>query len=385
MIKNYTANPLFKALQNLVALLLVLTMPLGHSIVAASEPKTVVFLSPVNQENPFFKTVISIMHEAATDLGLDLEVIYSNDLVIVSEQARTLLQRTVLPDYLILTSLRGVSEELMVEADKLGIHTLIFNAGLPHEALARFRTGETPLKHWIGQVLPDDRQAGRIVAEKLVEAARAAGKQDSSGKIQLVGLNGSMRSPASVEREFGLREYVSEQTDVHIQQVVYTEWVQEEAQRKAGSLLNRFDDVSVVWTAADTLALGTARAVAALELTPSQEVFTAGVDWIPEVQQDITDGTIVGSAGGHSFDGAWGLAIIYDHIHGTIDSFTDERTQFLWVDSNNVEVMNKLMEPKLWRDLDFLQFTKTHNSEEPYNFGAERILEALSDLSLSSN
>lgn len=317
------------------------------------------------------------MREAATDLGLDLEVIYSNDLVIVSEQASALLKRTELPDYLILTSLRGVTEELMVEADRLGIHTLIFNAGLPLEITARFRNGDSPLKHWIGQVLPDDQQAGRIVAERLVEAARSAEKYDDSGKIQLIGLNGSMRASASMQREIGLREYVSEQPDVHIQQVVYTEWNQEEARRKAQLLFNRFDNISVVWTAADALALGSAQAAASLGIVPNNDVFIAGVDWLPEVQQDIVDGIITGTVGGHSFDGAWGLAVIYDHIHGYAKEFVDARTQFHWVDIDNIDTMSKLMDPLLWRDLDFRQFTKTHNNETNYRFGVEHILETL--------
>lgn len=317
------------------------------------------------------------MREAAVDLGLDLEVVYSDDLVIVSEQARALLQRTELPDYLILTSLRGVTEELMVEADRLGICTLIFNAGLPLEAITRFRTGDKPLQHWIGQVLPNDRQAGRIVAQKLVETARSAEKQDDSGKIQLIGLNGSMRSPASMEREMGLREYVAEQTDVHIQQVVYTEWSQKEARRKAQLLLNRFDNISVVWTAADALALGAAQAATSQSLNPGKDVFIAGVDWLPEVHPEIVDGTITGTVGGHSFDGAWTLAVIYDHIHGFTKEFVDARTQFHWVDINNVDVLAKLMDPLLWRELDFRRFTKTHSNEPNYRFGVERILESL--------
>ena len=105
------------------------------------------------------------MQEAAADLSLDLEVVYSEDLVIVSEQARALLKRTELPDYLILTSLRGITEELMIEADRLGIHTLLFNSGITDDAFRRLRHGDKALKHWIGQVLPDDQQAGRLVAK----------------------------------------------------------------------------------------------------------------------------------------------------------------------------------------------------------------------------
>ena len=371
----YTAKQLLKPLQKINLFIVSLALLFSYTSSIASEPKKVVFLSPGHQESPFFTPTIAIMREAAIDLGLDLEIIYSNDLVIFSEQASALLKRTELPDYLILTSLRGVTEELMVEADGLGIHTLVFNAGLPPEAITRFRTGDRPLKHWIGQVLPNDRQAGRMVAERLVESARSAERYDDSGKIQLVGLNGSMRSPASIEREIGLRQYVAEQTDVHIQQVVYTEWHQDEARRKAKLLFKRFDDVSVVWTAADALALGSAYAATSLGLAPSKDVFIAGVDWLPEVHQDIADGIITGSVGGHCYDGAWGLSVIYDHIHGYTKDFVDARTHFHWVDINDVDAMAKLMDPLLWRDLDFRQFTKTHNHETSYRFGVERILE----------
>jgi len=358
--------------------LLCICLLLVFSSVSAAEltaSKKVVFLSPSDQKNLFFHQTVTIMQEAATDLSLDLEVIYSNDLIEVSEHARALLQRTERPDYLILTSLHGITEELMVQADRLGIHTLLFNSGIPHATIGRFRYGDTALKHWVGQVLPDDQQAGRLVAEKLVQAARTAGKFDASGRIQLIGLNGSMRSTVSEQREIGLRQYVSTQSDVHLQQVVYTEWTQEEARRKTRLLLNRFDNLSVVWAASDALALGAAQATDSLELSPGNDVFTAGVDWLPDVRQDIIDGKVEGTVGGHYFDGAWALIVIFDHVNGANKKFVDERTLFHWVDKNNVDAISKIMDPHWRQSLDYRRFSKTHNHNANYRFSIERILE----------
>lgn len=69
--------------------------------------------------------------------------------------------------------------------------------------------------------------------------------------------------------------------------------------------------------------------------------------------------------------------MIYDHIHGSTKEFVDARAQFHWVDINHIDTMIELMDPLQWRNLDFRQFTKTHNNETNYRFGVKRILETL--------
>ncbi len=336
----------------------------------------VVFIAPSSQDSPFFSKTAAIMKAAAVDLDLDLEVVYGNDLVIISNQASAVLDRKELPDYLVLTHLRGVTEELMRKADNLGIHTLLFNTGLSHRSISNFRYGFQPLNNWIGQVLSDDVQAGRLTAQKLVEAARASGTFDEQNKIQLIGVNGSLRSPASTQREKGLRQYVSEQSDVLLHQVVYTEWSSKDALNKTGLLLNRFKDISVIWTAADLLSLGAVQAARLNNMVPGEDVYIAGVDWLPEIYSNIADNSIAGSAGGHSFDGAWALVVIYDHINGISNKFVNEHTYFNWIDKNSLGTAQKLMDPQLWKDLNFCQYSKTHSQERGYRFSVDRLLES---------
>jgi len=347
------------------------------NIFAETPPKKkVIFLSPTHQESPFFKQSIAIMHEAAEDLNLDLEIVYGEDLVIVSEQAEAVLKRKELPDYLVLTSLRGITEKLMRDADRLGIHTLLFNAGIGNETNQQFRHGAQPLKRWIGQVLPNDQQASQLLAQKLLDASRAAKKHNDNGLIEFIAINGSMRSPASNQREIGLNRFVEQHPEVKVQQLIYTNWTQDEARQKAGLLFKRFENITVVWTAADSLAIGVTQAIEDFGATPGKDTFTAGIDWLPTTQDYIQKGSILGSVGGHSFDGAWALVVIYDHAQGAVKEFVDERTAFHWIDKNNLASMRKVTDPAVWRRLDFREFSKTANGGQPYRFGVERILES---------
>lgn len=342
----------------------------------------VVFLSPTHKDSPFFKTTATLMQTVADDLSLKLEIVHGEDLVVISDQARAILARDTLPDYLLISGLPDITDKLMVEANRLGIKILLFNTGLDEHTTQTLRQGDTALEHWIGQVLPDDQQAGSLLARKLIEKARSIDTLSDSGHIHLVGINGSIRSPAGRQRELGLRNYVANQPDVDLQQVIYTNWMQSEAHQKTKLLLQRFEQVSVVWTAADALAFGAADAIKQQANNGSTTVLTAGVDWLPQVSPLIASGQIAGSVGGHLFDAAWALVTIYDHLHGHTQGFVDEQTQFYWVDKNNLHAVEALLQEDQWKKINFLDFTKAHSGREHYDFGVHNLL--LNPLHLNS-
>lgn len=345
------------------------------SALAAANAK-VVFLSPALKSSPFFSRSIKIMQAAASNLNLDLEILYgSDDLFVIREQAQLLLTRADPPDYLLLVNHRDITAEVMREADEHGIHTLLYNGAFSEETFNQFRHGPKALKNWIAQVLPDDEQSGRLVARKLVEEARAADTFDDNGKIQIVGINGAMRSAATALRHNGLLSYVETQDDVILQQVVHADWNQLESRNKTKKLLKRYQNTSVVWTAADYLAIGAAQAIAETGRRPGQEIFTAGIDCLPEVFDPIKSGAVAGCAGGHLFDAAWAMVVVYDHLNNKNNSFIDERTQFHWSTKSDQSTMRLLAKPVCWNHIDFKAFSKTHTGNSHYEFGDKLIVD----------
>lgn len=348
-----------------------LVLALCSAPLQANTSKKVLFFNPAVEGSPFFSKTISIMRAAALDLGLELEIVNGNDdRLIFREQADAIFSREALPDYMIMVNERHSIIPIMVRADKLGIHTIVFNGGFSPREFNALSSGPTALQHWIGQILPDDHQSGRLLAQMLIEQARAANAYDKDGVIQVIGISGALSSKAGEERTLGMQSYVDEQDDVLLQQVVNVDWNQDEARIKTFKLLRRYNDVSVVWTAADTLALGAAEAIVRNRQTPGVDVFTAGVDWLPIAYESIRSGALSGSVGGHIYDGAWALVVIYDHIRSHIDSFVDERTQFQWADRNNLDTVEKLLDPKQWRQFSYSAHTKSNSQKSHFNFGA---------------
>ena len=365
-------------LGNLISLLaLACLIPTTVAAVLPVSNTKIVFLSPAIESSPFFQQTIRIMQAAAGSLNLDLEILYGNDdLFVIREHAQSLFSRVDPPDYLLLVNHRDITAEVIRGADEHGIHTLLFNGAFSADTFDQFRRGPKALENWIGQVLPDDEQSGRLVAQHLVEEARAANARDDNGKIQVVGINGAMRSAATAPRHNGLLSYVNEQEDVVLQQVVHADWNQTESRSKTKRLLQRYENTSVVWTAGDYLALGAAQAIADAGLRSGQDVFTAGVDCLPEIFEPIKSGTITGCAGGHLFDAAWAMVVIYDHLNKKTEHFVDERTQFYWSAKSNQSTMRTLAESACWNHIDFKAFSKTHTGDRPYDFRAELIIDA---------
>lgn len=375
-------------LRKLIKLILpiVCLISFDPSTALANQRPSVAFLSPALESSPFFTQSIKIMRAAAADLELDLEVLYGNDdLFLIRETAQALFARNEPPEYLLLVNHRDVTAEVMRAADQRGIKTLLFNGPLSKQVSNEFRYGPKALKHWVGQVMPNDVQSGYLVAQKLVNQARAKNAYDEQGKIQMVGVNGAMRSAATAQRKKGLLAYVNGQDDVQLQQVVHADWHRAEARDKTTKLLQRYADTTVVWTAADHMALGAMDAIEASGRHPGQDIFTAGIDCLPEIFEQLSRGNVTGCAGGHALDAAWAMVIIHDAAHGKLDTFVDERTTFYWADADNLTTMQSLSTPALWEQIDFKKFTKHYNPRRAYNFGASLLVDTSQTALLSSN
>ena len=356
--------------------LLAIVCLLPLSVANAAPNTTVAFLSPASESNPFFSQSIKIMQAAASNLKLDLEIHYGNDdLFVIREQAQKLFTRVNPPDYLVLGNRRGATAKIMREADRLGIYTVLTNGSFSDEIFNEYRHGPNALKNWIGQILPNNEQAGRLVAQQLVEQARDANKFDSDGKIRIVGISGAKRSVTTAQRNAGLYSYVHAQDDVLLQQIINVNWNQAEAYSKSMNMLKRYQDTTVVWTAGAYLAMGAAQAITASGLRPGQDVFTAGVDCLSAVFDPIKAGTVAGCAGGHTFDAAWAMVIISDHLTDSTEQFVNEHTQFYWSNKSNQSTMRSLAEPAYWDTIDFQAFCKTKKSDGSYDFNPKQFVE----------
>ncbi len=192
----------------------------------------------------------------------------------------------------------------------------------------------------------------------------------------MLGINGARNTASPILRGKGLEDAVFETKDVVLHQVVHAYWDREEARTISRSLLKRYPNISVIWSASDLMALGAADGIEDSGMIPGKDVLTGGIDWAPFVFDKVQEKRISASVGGHIFDGAWAMVLIYDHFHKVFTAFQSEKTQFFLITPENVDNYKKIYTPSVWQKINFKKFSKFENPEIiDYNFGVGLILE----------
>jgi ABC-type sugar transport system substrate-binding protein len=317
----------------------------------------VAFLNPADAGDAFFGTMVAYMRAAASRLHIDLEVIDGDrSAKKLREQARALLARPGVPDYLLLVNEEGLAVEVLPIADQRGIRTLVLNEGLMvPDAQVLGKPGERHA-NWLGELVPDDRAAGHLLATALLEAARKR-RNGAPGKIEVVGLGGSFTS-SSLLRINGLRQAVTESGDAVLHEVVPANWESERARTETARLLAQHPGVGVVWSASDGMALAAVEALKAAGKVPGRDVVVGGIDWAPFAFDQVRRGVFSASVGGHFLDGAWALVLLHDH-HRQPGGPIHAKSQLALLTPANVDTYEPLAGAR--RDVDFRRFSRVEN------------------------
>jgi ABC-type sugar transport system substrate-binding protein len=332
----------------------------------------VAFLDPGDASDPFFDTMVSFMRRAAHDLVIELEVVECHrDAATMRAQARALVERPLPPEYLLLVNEEGLAVEVLPLASARGIKVLLLNEGLM--VPDRQTLGSPGERHagWLGELLPDDRRAGYLLAKTLFEAARA--RRGAGGGRVVVGALGGSFTSSSLLRINGLRQAVAEAGDVTLCEVVPANWQQERARAESARLLAGHPELAVLWSASDQMALGAAEAITAAGKVPGRDVLVGGVDWAPFAFEKIRQGAFTASVGGHVIDGAWALVLLYDLHHRPSLGPAEEKSQLAVVTRDNVDAYERLFTRR--REVDFRRFSKVANPGlEAYQFSVDAVL-----------
>lgn len=336
----------------------------------------IVFLNPSIPTSSFFQPVTSIMKAAAQDLGVNLEVVYANrDPIALLREGEKIIFRDKKPDYLVLVNDTDKIPQLLEMAEQTNIKTVLFNGALSKANIKKYTTGKEKLKNWIGGILPDDKQAGFSVIKTLVEKAREKNLYAEDGKIHIVGINGNFRSHSPLMREKGLREYISENDDVVLNQVVNAYWSQDKAEVITRNLLTRYPETSVIWSASDQMALGVIKGANELGYRAGKDILSCGIDWLPIAFDDIKNGYLSCSVGGHLFDGAWLMVLLMDHYNNKAPQFLDEKTTFYVMDKASLKKVKKILSHQFWDTFNFKHLSQSYGHTRPNKFGVQLVME----------
>ncbi|MGL1863610.1 MAG: ABC transporter substrate-binding protein [Pseudodesulfovibrio sp.] len=364
----------FKGLSYLTSLFLLAVFLLAPAAHAKSKP-LVVFANPGGKGDAFFQLMDDFMQAAADDLGFEL-VVYHGDRnhVLIDENIENIFSQDRLPDYLIGMNARGSGVSMLKKGEAAHVKSIIINQSFLGEERDQMRNPGEKYKEWLFEYLPDDTQSGYLLAKSLIEKALADGLVDKDGKVNIIGISGHETSAASILREKGLAQAVKEFPQAQVLQVTHAGWKRDRAREIAQGLLIRHPDATVFWSASDMMAAGIADGIRDNGKRPGKDVLTGGVDWANFALDMVESGVFTVTVGGHFMDGAWGLVMLYDQIHGkTVPTFSN--SHFSSITAKNVASYRKNMAPENWDKIDFKKFSKHLNPKlKEYDFSLEAIL-----------
>lgn len=346
----------------------------------AAPPMSATFLNPGGRGDAFFGMMTGFMQAAADDLGVALEVVYCDrDHLKMQEEGRRILSRPELPQYLLLINEKNSAVELMKSASAKGVKVALINEGLQPENIDDFGPPGDRLANWVLEMLPDDNQAGYMLAKALIAAARQKGLDGADDHVHMVGLAGTFKTGSSSSRVAGLQRAVREDGRATLNQVVPAYWEEGRAAKLAPQLLSRYPQTTIIWAASDLMARGAYTSVMAPGTLPDR-VVTGGIDWAEFALPMVAAGRFAATVGGHFMDGGWALVMLYDQHHGVPLPESRYRTEFSLITADNVDEYLDNFSDHDWSAIDFRRFSKSYNPElTHYRFGLESVIEQLRD------
>jgi len=143
----------------------------------------VVFLTPhVGGEGSFYEIFSDCLGVAARQLGVALEVVDGDkQRASMLARGREVLEDPTPPDYLLLVNYMNVGQDLLPVSAAAGVGTFLVVEGMGRdERIAASEPGQA-IKGYLGEIVPDDAEAGGILAEILTSQARQRGLVDGNG------------------------------------------------------------------------------------------------------------------------------------------------------------------------------------------------------------
>ena len=363
---------------------LILVASLAVTTTEASGGKIRVgFINPTGSPE-FWLLVSSTMRAAAAELGIDVDIRYtqrSYDKAIAL--ARDFLSERPPPDYLIATNDLGAGGAIIKLADAANVPIILLDNDVDQKEWAEYGEPRTKYRHWLGSLVPDHEGGGYRVAEAvLTEAIRVK----NNPPLRMLALAGDIRTPASNDRVRGLNRAVNVMSkllgpgSVQLVDVRNLDWSEEGAQATVRELVQAGQPIDAVWAANDHMAFGAITALREAGYKSGVDVVVGGLDWSQGAIDRVLKGEMVVTYGGHFLGGAWAMVILRDYHDGRDFAEEDVRLQFPMA-AIDLPVARRF--PEIgnvdWRNVDFTRFSKARNPKiTHYNFRPDAVLRQLS-------
>ena len=374
---RYNARPFIRGLRVLKQfwqVVLSLYLVLNGGLVSAA---SVVFLNPGKSTEAYWLSYAHFMQAAATDLGMPLQVIYAErNPQLMIEQARALLQGSHRPDYLVFVNEEYAGPEILRLSKDSGVKLFAVSSTLTADQQSLIGQSRERYPNWIGSLVPNDEEAGYLMASRLIERGRAL---QPACEMQLLAFSGAKQTPAAQFRERGLQRALAEHPEVRLRQLVYSEWNRQRAYEQAQQLLPRHPGARLIWAANDEMAFGAMRAADELGRVSGKDLLFSTLNNSAEVLQARLDERVSVLVSGHFTAGGWAMVLLHDYDAG-LDFASrggKDRQDALFMQLDKPQSQRLLQRIQSQRyDLDFRGFSVVGNPRQrDYNFSLQPLLD----------
>lgn len=357
--------------QRRAASILLLLFTLGSLALASpawaqTKRPSILYYNSATPEDTWWRTSSLLMKAACDDLGMDLKVVYldRNPFTMV-ESFKALTSGPERPDAVVFQNLKQNAVDMLNLAEQARVPAFLFNAGLTAEQAAKYGGPREKFKYWIGQMLPDDQAAGLELALALYRGALEQGLVDAAGKVHMVGINGTTSDGAAIERSAGLALAVQKEPRIVLESVVSGHWDRSEAKNLYPLLKGRYAQARVFWAANDPMGLGIMDAMRESAVVPGKQMLVGSIDWTPEALQEVKEGRLLTSIGGHFMETAWVAVLLHDYLRGK--DFASEtvsfKSQMATLSKSRSAEYLKDFKPDNFAKINFRQFSKVAHPE----------------------
>ncbi len=330
---------------------------------AHHKPIQAIFLNPGFATESFWQDVDNYMQAAARQLDVELTIYHGNrDVELILKLGETIARNATPNQYVFLVNEKNTGQrlyDLISETRAKTFFVLNDLDTLPNTVLTPGATPEEN-QHYLGSLIPNNHWAGYHVAREMDQKIQAS--KPKKPTQQWLAISGDAYTPASRQREQGLRDYIADNPHITLLQTIYGEWQEGPAEEKATVLFSRHKNVDGLWTANDHMAFGAIKAMKHQRLTPGQDVIVGTFNSSERVLNSLARNEISALGAGHFMAGGWALILAFDHFHGTRTDRDDlsQRGRFFEIIRPN-SIIFDVLKDHAWNDIRFSQFSRTLN------------------------
>ncbi len=354
----------------------------ANDTVQTSDRVRVAFINPGYGDRGFWKDVRDTMQVAADQFGFDLFVFDSNrDQKKMIDSAQSAFDMNPPADYIIAVNEHQQGSRIVLEAEKRSIPVIMLLNGLTKQQKENIAQVTGDVSGLIFTLTPDNERAGFEIAQSLIDGVRLSHTGGLPRTICLLSIAGDRHTPASLQRLEGLDLALKQFPVLNEKRRLVANWSFDEAYRQTAAWITGGQCLDAVWAANDDIALGAIAAIEQAGMTAGTDVFVGGLNWSEKGMQNVANGKMTMTHGGHFLAGAWVMVLLNDYIAGVEVLHDHPEISFRMeaINQGNLAHFERIFGTRDWKNIDFSQFSLEHQtSGRDYYFGVEGLAHTLS-------